>query len=272
MKLFNPITLILILIAGAMVAFVMLRGPSHEQPGIESLANFQTADAPLFLPEDGVPRHRLHQLSAWDAVALPRAARFDSPLGSEHGALTYNAQSFWAMNEKRGGHHTGDDLNGIGGMNTDLGDPVFASADGRVLYAAEPSEGWGKIVVLGHYAPDGRHLQTMYAHLHRIDVAVGDTVARGDRVGTVGTANGYYPAHLHFEVRESDGVDIGAGYTMLPLNRLDPAATVEELRGAPAESLGPAMLPVALARNEPWNRLQLSPEDAARLGEILGGE
>ena len=48
----------------------------------------------------------------------------------------------------------------------------------------------------------------------------------GGRVGTVGTANGSYPAHLHFEIRASDGVDIGAGYAMYPLNRLDPAATL----------------------------------------------
>lgn len=272
MKLFNPITVVLFLVAGGLLVFVMLRGPVHSLPAVESLANYQTADAPLFLPQDGKPRHRLHQLSAWERVALPRAVRFDSPLGSEHGGLTYNAQPFWEMNDKRGGHHVGDDLNGIGGMNTDLGDPVFASADGLVLYAAEPSEGWGKIVVLGHHAPDGRELHTMYAHLHRIDVAVGATVARGDRIGSVGTANGYYPAHLHFEIRESDGVDIGAGYTMFPLNRLDPTATLEALRGAADDQLSPPMLSVALARDEPWNRLELSPEDAAKLGEILGGE
>lgn len=272
MKLFNPVTLLLLLVGVAMVAFVLLRDPAHRLPPVESLANYQTADAPLFLPEDGRPRHRLHQLSAWDLVALPRAARFDAPMGSEHGALTYNAQRFWEMNEKRGGHHTGDDLNGIGGMNTDLGDPIFAVADGRVLYAGEPSPGWGNIVVVGHRAPDGRALQSMYAHLHRIDVPVGATLARGDRIGTAGTANGYYPAHLHFEMRESDGVDIGAGYSMLPLNRLDPGATIEALRGAEDVHLAPPPLPTALAREEPWNRLELSPEDAAKLGDILGGE
>ncbi|BCX47855.1 hypothetical protein HAHE_17630 [Haloferula helveola] len=272
MKLFNPITLLLILIGAAMVGFVWLRGPSHELPPVESLANFQMADAPLKLPADGQPRHRLHRMSAWDLATLPRAVRFDPPMGTEQAGLTYNAQKFWEMNNGRGGHHTGDDLNGIGGMNSDLGDPVFAAADGRVLYAGEPSPGWGNTVVVAHHTADGRVLQTMYAHLQNIDVPVGAAVARGRVIGSVGTANGYYPAHLHFEMRESDGVDIGAGYSMNPMNRLDPEATIASMRGAPADRPSPAVLPVALDRGNPWNQVELSPEDAAKLGEILKRE
>ena len=60
------------------------------------------------------------QLSApIDLASLPTAARFDFPLGSENGAMSYNAQRF---TENR---HLGDDLNGIGGENSDLGDPVL---------------------------------------------------------------------------------------------------------------------------------------------------
>jgi hypothetical protein len=271
LKLFNPVTISLILLGGVLVFVAILRDPSHELPPIESLANYQTADAPLLLPEDGQPRHRLHQLSAWEEVGLPRAARFDDPMGTETGGLTYNAQRFWEMNNSRGGRHFGDDLNGIGGMNSDLGDPVFATADGRVIYAGEPSAGWGHILILAHKTTDGRMLHSMYAHLDRMDVAVGATVGRGQRIGRVGTANGHYPAHLHFEIRESDGVDIGAGYSLHPLNRLDPEATLEALRGAPADEPAPSMLPLAMDTDSPWNRLELSPEDAARLGEILGG-
>lgn len=205
------------------------------------------ADSPLSMPVSGEPDSRFHFLSAWQTAQIPRALRFDPPLGTEHGGLVYNAQKFWEMNQKRGGHHTGDDLNGIGGMNTDLGDPIFATADGLVIYAGEPSPGWGKIVVIAHAAPDGRPLHSMYAHLHHIDVALGALVARGGKVGTVGTANGYYPAHLHFEMRTSDGVDIGAGYAMLPLNRLDPAATISALRNAGADELSPSPLARALA-------------------------
>ena len=269
MKFFNPITLILILCGVILIGISMWSGPKHHLPPIERLTGFQDADAPLLLPDDGMPRHRLHLLSAWDQVAMPRAVRFDLPMGSEAGALTYNAQKFWEMNRKRGGHHTGDDLNGIGGMNSDLGDPVFAMADGTVLYAGEPSPGWGKTLVVGHVAADGRQIHSMYAHLLRTEVAVGSTVERGQRIGQVGTANGYYPAHLHFELRESDGVDIGAGYSMLSLNRLNPEATVAAMRGAPVDQPAPAMLAHALEKQSPWNRLELSPEDAERLGEIL---
>lgn len=199
-------------------------------------------DSPLPMPDGGVPDFRFHIFSAWEDAAIPKAVRFDPPMGSEHGALVYNAQKFWEMNEKRGGRHTGDDLNGIGGMNTDLGDPVFAVADGRVVYAGEPSPGWGKVVVVAHKTPDGRSIQSMYAHLHRIEAAIGQLVARGGRIGTVGTANGFYPAHLHFEMRASDGVDIGGGYAAHPFNRVDPAATIGVLRNAAADELSPSPL------------------------------
>ena len=228
------ILLVLVVLAGA----VFLLKP--QAPEID-------ADSPLVMPANGEPDHRFHFLSAWQTAEIPRALRFDPPLGSNHGGLVYNAQKFWEMNDKRGGHHTGDDLNGIGGMNTDLGDSVFCTADGRVVYAGEPSPGWGKLVVIAHTAADGRPLHSMYAHLHRIDVAPGALVPRGGKVGTVGTANGYYPAHLHFEMRTSDGVDIGAGYAMFPLNRLDPTATIAGLRNAGVDDLSPAPLARMLA-------------------------
>lgn len=199
-------------------------------------------DSPLAMPAKGEVDHRFHFLSAWESAQVPRALRFDPPMGSDHAGLVYNAQKFWDMNDKRGGHHTGDDLNGIGGMNTDLGDPVYCTADGLVLYTGEPSPGWGKLVVIGHKTVDGKMLHSMYAHLYRIDVAKGDLIARGGKVGLVGTANGYYPAHLHFEMRASDGVDIGAGYAAYPLSRLDPMGTVNALHNAADDELSASPL------------------------------
>jgi len=238
---FRSFNLLLILVITTMVGAVVLVDKGR--------SNGTGADAPLEMPRVGEVDHRFHFLSAWQSVQIPEALRFDPPLGSDHAGLVYNAQKFWEMNERRGGHHTGDDLNGIGGMNTDLGDPVFSTADGLVIYAGEPSPGWGKLVVIAHTAMDGRPLQSMYAHLNRIDVVLGSLVARGGKVGTVGTANGYYPAHLHFEMRTSDGVDIGAGYAMFPLNRLDPTATISTLRNSGEDELSPAPLKERLLQN-----------------------
>ena len=251
--------LLTLVAAIGLVGFLIWR--SGNAPPVRRIG-FQDADFPLAMPATGEIDHRFQFASAWQSAEIPSALRFDPPLGTESSGLVYNAQKFWEMNENRGGHHTGDDLNGIGGMNTDLGDPVFSTADGLVLYAGEPSPGWGKLVVIAHKTPDGKTLHSMYAHLNRIDVTPGALIARGGKVGTVGTANGYYPAHLHFEMRASDSVDIGAGYAANPLNRLDPLGTVASLRNAEADDLSPSPLARTLtAGGAPWTSLEIQGAD-----------
>jgi Peptidase family M23 len=200
---------------------------------------------------DSFSAHPLPLLRPWELAQIPVAHRFCAPMGSEHFAGTYNAQKFWDMNEARGGHHSGDDLNGIGGMNTDLGDSVYACADGLVAFVGDLGGGWGKVIILAHRLPDGRGLQSMYAHLEEFRLpSTGSLVARGQEIATVGTAGGHYLAHLHFEIREGEGVDIGGGYGNVPLNRLNPEKTISELSGAAPDDLGPSVLAVALkARN-----------------------
>ncbi|HEV3409380.1 MAG TPA: M23 family metallopeptidase, partial [Chthoniobacterales bacterium] len=142
-------------------------------------------------------------------AALPTATRFDFPIGSEHGAFAYNAQPF---TENR---HLGDDLNGIGGENSDLGDPVFAIGDGRVLLATDGGPGWGNIVILLHaFEENGvrRYVQSYYAHLETMLVQPGQTVRRGEQIATIGNASGLYWAHLHFEMRDFLTPFIGPGY------------------------------------------------------------
>jgi murein DD-endopeptidase MepM/ murein hydrolase activator NlpD len=163
MRASNAITGITLLTAAGMIGLALWRVQPLPEIHAEELAGLQAADEPLLLPADGEPRHRLHLFSAWQLAEIPTATRFTSPMGSERGALTYNAQKFWDMNAQRGGYHTGDDLNGIGGMNTDLGDPVYAAADGRVVFSGEPSPGWGKVIVIAHRDVTGRTLQSMYA-------------------------------------------------------------------------------------------------------------
>jgi Peptidase family M23 len=243
-----------LVVAGGILAFVL-----HKSDRSVSTVKigFQDSAQPLGMPENGEIDHRFQAVSAWTVARVPKALRWDLPMGSEHGALTYNAQKFFEPNPKRGGPHHGDDLNGIGGMNTDLGDPIHAAADGLVLYAGEPSSGWGNTVILAHRSETEGMLHTMYAHLDRIHVPVGALVARGTRIGTNGTANNNYPAHLHLELRASDHIDIGGGYGENPLNRIDPVTNILRLRGAAEDDLSPAPLPKALASADAWTDLEI---------------
>jgi len=164
-------------------------------------------------------------LSPIEMASAPMAVRFDVPLGSEHGALVYNAQPFLTNS------HLGDDLNGVGGWNSDLGDPVYAVADGLVLFAGWPSDGWGNVVVLLHELPDGRMIETFYGHLKNIKVPVGKQLRRGEVLGTVGNANGRYLAHLHFEIRSYPDLEIGGGYADSALGRLPGERSLLKWRG-----------------------------------------
>ncbi|MEM9015558.1 MAG: M23 family metallopeptidase [Verrucomicrobiota bacterium] len=189
-----------------------------------------------------------------ELVAAPTALFFDFPMGSQHGGLTYNAQPFL---ENR---HLGDDLNGIGGQNSDLGDPIFASSDGLVIYAGWPSDGWGNVVILLHEREGGRLLQTLYAHLDTVFVPVGKQVRRGDKLGTNGNANGRYLAHLHYEIRGYPTIDVGVGYADSELGRLDGELVLkrwrnrapDELRAAPkGEPIEPGALQLEVEEPNP---------------------
>lgn len=215
---------------------------SPQKTGAAPSIALTAASAPLAMPHAGKADFRFEFLSPWQAVQIPVATRFDPPVGSENSALIYNAQRFWEMNSNRGGHHTGDDLNGIGGMNTDLGDPVYATGDGVVIFAGNPAEGWGNIIIVAHRTSAGEILHTMYAHLDSMQIQLGQLVYRGQKIATVGTANGHYPAHLHFEMRASDCIDIGGGYSKNFLNRIDPLDAILLLRNAPLERLSASPL------------------------------
>ena len=177
----------------------------------------------------------LQPVSPMELASLPTALRFDFPLGSEHGAFAYNAQPF---TENR---HLGDDLNGIGGENSDFGDPVFAIADGRVLLAEEAGPGWGKIIIVLHaYEEEGRrrYVQSFYGHVDEILVAPQEDVKRGEQIATVGNADGRYLAHLHFEMREFITPYVGPGYRADTRGWLNPTEFIRQHRGAPDDDVG----------------------------------
>jgi murein DD-endopeptidase MepM/ murein hydrolase activator NlpD len=106
----------------------------------------------------------------------------------------YNAQDFTVNT------HLGEDWNLNTGGDTDCGQPVYAAANGTVVYAQDGGIGWGNVVIIEHQLADGSRMQTLYGHLQDIVRASGD-VKRRELIGKVGNANGRYACHLHFELR-----------------------------------------------------------------------
>ena len=81
-------------------------------------------------------------------------------------------------------------------ISADKGDPVYATADGKVVNAAAAGN-YGNLVILDH----GYGLETRYGHLSAFKVKQGQAVKRGDLIGLVGSTGRATGAHLHYEVR-----------------------------------------------------------------------
>ncbi|WP_397363363.1 M23 family metallopeptidase [Olleya sp. R77988] len=141
---------------------------------------------------------------------------YDFPVGKPDAKQYYNAQKFQENN------HLGDDWNGKGGGNTDLGDPIYAIANGYVSFAEDIKGGWGNVIRIIHYNPDKTKVESLYAHCKTILVKQGDYVTKGAKIGTIGTADGAYLAHLHLEIRDDIKLPIGPGYSPETKGYLNP--------------------------------------------------
>lgn len=73
--------------------------------------------------------------------------------------------------------------------------PVHATAGGVVSYEGFDS-GLGKVVKLNH----GYGMQTIFGHLAKVNVRIGQKVKRGDVIGSVGNTGLSTGPHVHYEV------------------------------------------------------------------------
>jgi murein DD-endopeptidase MepM/ murein hydrolase activator NlpD len=93
----------------------------------------------------------------------------------------------------RSAFHTGIDL------SAPYMSPVYATAAGIVTYAGYFSD-YGKVVEIDH----GNGIATLYAHLHRYIVSVGQRVAEHEQIGFLGSSGRSSGPHVHYEVRVND--------------------------------------------------------------------
>jgi murein DD-endopeptidase MepM/ murein hydrolase activator NlpD len=97
----------------------------------------------------------------------------------------YRIDPFTGVNQL----HAGVDL------AADIGTPVYATAEG-VVCSIERDVGLGRVIKIDHKYG----YETVYGHLSQIGVRNGQSVKRGDLIGTVGNSGLTTGPHLHYEV------------------------------------------------------------------------
>lgn len=128
----------------------------------------------------------------------------------DHGDVTD-----WACSDLTYSGHHGSDFGGGSWSGMEAGRDIAAAAPGVVVATNDGEDdecstgdcdgggGFGNYVKLQH--ADGKY--TYYAHLKTwsVLVAVGDTVACGQKLGEMGSSGHSTGPHVHFEVRDADG-------------------------------------------------------------------
>ena len=132
-------------------------------------------------------------LAALEEINSFRIAAQRTPFAMPVRASVRQTSGFGTRRDPRTGRqrqHNGVDWAGPRGT------PILSTGVGRVTFAGRRG-GYGNLVIVQH----DFGIETYYAHLHTIDVNVGQRVSRGDRLGGMGTTGRSTGVHLHYEIR-----------------------------------------------------------------------
>ena len=94
-------------------------------------------------------------------------------------------------------NHRGIDLSG------NLGEAVYASDAGVIVYAGWNDYGYGNMIMIDH----GNGFQSLYGHLSALNVGCGQSVGQGEVIGAVGSTGRSSGPHLHFEIMAGEKVN-----------------------------------------------------------------
>ncbi len=78
------------------------------------------------------------------------------------------------------------------------GTPIYATADGVITTAGNTGNGYGNHVIMNH----GYGYETLFGHMVRVKVSVGQAVKRGQVIGWVGSTGKSTGPHCHYEVHK----------------------------------------------------------------------
>jgi murein DD-endopeptidase MepM/ murein hydrolase activator NlpD len=157
----------------------------HEEEEVDSLLAFPSSD--LYSTWDTTTIHpysfaaSFKQDSAIIHLTEPTDCGFVVPFKG-------NLTSVFGWRKRR--PHYGTDI------NLETGDTVVAAFNGMVRIA-KLNRSYGNVVIIRH----ANGLETVYAHLSKINVEAGQMVEAGQNIGLGGNTGHSFGSHLHFEMR-----------------------------------------------------------------------
>lgn len=143
---------------------------------------------PVQVSANAVTGVKVYKVGVCGEVAIPT-------LGTKAFIYPANARNLSGYNFTA--YHPGLDFAGR------LGDPIYATDGGTVIYAgyslnaAGKPVGYGQYVVLDH----GNGYQSLYAHASQLYVKCGQQVRKGAVIAAIGSVGNSSGSHLHFEIR-----------------------------------------------------------------------
>jgi len=179
-------------------AHMFFTGGRGGQPGLLDVANWQQMPVTVAAQTVQVSAYP-DAYAAWEPLAVQLVAAIgnvDPTCGTGSWVFPLNGTPYveTAGFGECGSHwshcHTGQDF------AAPVGSPVLAAGAGTVIFAAWDGA-YGNAIHLLH--ADG--VATWYAHLSRIDIVPGNTLAAGERIGLSGDTGNTTGPHLHLEVR-----------------------------------------------------------------------
>lgn len=111
---------------------------------------------------------------------------------------TYSVSGSSKGSNRAKGKSSGNDLNKGVDITGKLGSPIYAAADGEVVYAGSGLLGYGNLVIINH----NETYLSAYAHNQRILVKEGQIIKRGRKIAEMGSSDSKQ-VMLHFEIRRN---------------------------------------------------------------------
>jgi murein DD-endopeptidase MepM/ murein hydrolase activator NlpD len=165
----------------------------------------QSVAVPDEVVRETIRQDNIKVISYADVLALHYAGvsyEYRATAGAIRWPFPYEVAITDGFGDRIGGFHKGTDF------AAGYGTPIYAIADGVVLYVQADWSGYGYNAIITHVL-NGQKIESQYAHMitNSSPLMVGDPVRVGDFVGLVGNTGISYGAHLHLEIHP-DGVPV----------------------------------------------------------------